>query len=82
MANFILPHIDDRLLVTTEAGERVEHLGTRSSYTYQLEAFTAAVREGARMPTDSDDAVVTMLMVDECYRALGLEPRQRSPLVP
>ena len=82
VANFILPHIDDRLLVTTEAGERVEHLGTRSSYTYQLEAFTAAVREGARMATDSDDAVVTMLMVDECYRALGLGPRPRSSLVP
>jgi len=80
VANFILPHLDDRLLVKTDAGERVEHLGTRSSYTYQLEAFIASIREGVRMPTDSDDAVVTMRLIDECYRALGLEPRPRSSL--
>jgi predicted dehydrogenase len=77
IANFILPNIDDRLFVKTEAGAHVEHLGTRSSYTYQLEAFRAYVREGIRMSTDSDDAVVTMRLVDQCYRAIGLEPRPR-----
>lgn len=76
-ANFILPHVDDRVLVRTAAGERVEHLGNRSSYTYQLEAFAAAVRSGASMPTDSDDAVETMRLIDECYRAAGFEPRAR-----
>ena len=76
-ANFILPHVDDRLLVRTDAGERVEHLGNRSSYTYQLEAFTAAVRTGAAMPTDSDDAVMTMQLIDQCYRTAGFEPRPR-----
>ncbi len=78
VANFILPHLDDRLLVRTVAGERVERLGTRSSYTYQLEAFIAAIRGGIGMPTDSDDAVITMRMIDQCYRAIGLEPRPRS----
>ncbi len=77
IANFIQPHLDDRLLVKTAAGERVEHLGRRSSYTYQLEAFIAAVRTGARMPTDSDDAVETMSLIDRCYRAAGFEPRPR-----
>jgi predicted dehydrogenase len=77
VANFILPHIDDRVLVTTAAGQRVEHLGRRSSYTYQLDAFTAAVRTGAPMPTDSDDAVETMRLIDRCYRAAGFEPRAR-----
>ena len=75
--NFILPHIDDRLVVKTDAGESVEHLGTRSSYTSQLEAFTAAVRTGAPMPTDSDDAVATMRLIDATYRAAGFEPRPR-----
>ena len=77
VANFVLPHTDDRLFVKTAAGERVEHLGTRSSYTYQLEAFTALVRSGVPMPTDSDDAVQTMELIDKCYRAVGLEPRPR-----
>ena len=77
VANFILPHRDDRLLVRIGTDERVEHLGNRSSYTYQLEAFTAAVRTGAPMPTDSDDAVATMQMIDRVYRAAGFEPRPR-----
>lgn len=75
--NFILPHVDDRVIVRTDTGERVEHLGTRSSYTYQLEAFAAAVRAGAPMPTDSDDAVETMRLIDRCYRAAGFQPRAR-----
>jgi predicted dehydrogenase len=75
--NFILPHIDDRVVVATDAGRRVEHLGTRSSYTWQLEAFTAAVRAGVPIPTDSDDAVRTMRLIDACYRAAGMVPRAR-----
>lgn len=82
VSNFVLPHTDDRLLVKTAAGERVEHLGTRSSYTYQLEAFTALVRHGVPMPTDSDDAVRTMELIDQCYRTIGLEPRPRHRSAP
>src|SRR5690606_10621291 len=44
--NFVLPQRDDRVVVRTADGERTERLGTRSSYTYQLEAFAARVREG------------------------------------
>lgn len=80
-ANFVLPHLDDRLLVSSEDGERVEHLGTRTSYTYQLEAFTAWVRAGGPFPTDSADAVLTMRLIDRCYEAIGLGRRPRSPRV-
>ncbi len=79
--NFVLPHLDDRLLVNTADGEHVEHLGKRSSYTYQLEAFTASVREGVPSPTDGDDAVATMTLIDQCYEAIGLGRRPRSPRV-
>jgi predicted dehydrogenase len=75
---FVEPHTDDRVVITTAAGERVEKLGTRSSYTYQLEAFIAAVRTGAAVPTDPDDAVATMRLIDDCYWAAGLRPRQTS----
>jgi predicted dehydrogenase len=77
VVNFVEPHRDDRLLVRTPAGERVEHHGTRSSYTYQLEAFARSVREGAPFPVGVDDAVATMRMVDACYTAAGLRPRPR-----
>ncbi len=66
---------DDRLVLTSGAGRRTEHCGDATSYTYQLRAFIAAVREGAPFRTDADDAVATMSLIDSCYRALGLEPR-------
>ncbi|MFD9327067.1 Gfo/Idh/MocA family protein [Streptomyces sp. NPDC060065] len=75
--NFVLPHRDDRVVVRTGDGERTERLGTRSSYTYQLEAFAARVREGVPLPLDADDALATMTLIDECYRAAGFEPRPR-----
>jgi len=77
--HFVGPQNDDRLVVRTAAGERTEHLGTRPSYAYQLEAFVSAVREGSPMLTGSDDAVVTMGLIDDCYRAAGLEPRPARP---
>ncbi|MDQ1014649.1 Gfo/Idh/MocA family protein [Streptomyces afghaniensis] len=76
--NFVLPQLDDRIVVRTPEGERTEHLGTRSSYTYQLEAFAARVRDGAALPLDADDAVTTMQLIDDCYRAAGFEPRPRT----
>ncbi|MEU6141941.1 Gfo/Idh/MocA family oxidoreductase [Streptomyces sp. NPDC047081] len=78
--NFVLPHLDDRLVVRTAEGERTERLGTRSSYTYQLEAFAARVREGAPLSLDADDALATMTLIDECYRAAGFEPRPRTTI--
>jgi predicted dehydrogenase len=73
--NFVQPHLDDRVVVDVGPDRRVEHLGTRSSYIHQLEAFIAAVRHGAPMPTDADDAVATMRLIDDCYLAAGLDPR-------
>ncbi|MFE0628395.1 Gfo/Idh/MocA family protein [Streptomyces sp. NPDC058864] len=78
---FVLPHTDDRVVVRTPDGERVEELGKRTSYTYQMEAFAATLREGAPLPTDADDAVESMRMIDACYRAAGFEPRPRSAAV-
>jgi predicted dehydrogenase len=78
--DFIEPHLDDRLVVETPAGAATEHLGTRSSYTYQLEAFIAALRGGPAMVTSSADSVLTMQLIDECYRAAGLQPRPRISL--
>jgi predicted dehydrogenase len=77
-ANFAVPHRDDRIRVTVDGTEREERPGQRPSYAYQLEAFAAAVRDGAPVPTDADDAVATAELIDECYRAAGFAPRPRS----
>lgn len=62
-------------LTREHEGDVVEHLGNRSSYTYQLEAFTAAVRDGAPVATDAAFSVANMEAVDAAYRAAGLDPR-------
>lgn len=73
--NFIKPHEDDRLTVRSAADERVERLGTRTSYSYQLEAFVAHVADGAPLPVDGRDAMANMTMIDAAYRAAALPLR-------
>ncbi len=76
IANFIKVSSDDRLIVRRSGvAERVEHLGTRSSYHFQLDALTAAVREGTAFPTDAVDGVRNLELIDTCYRRAGLSPR-------
>ena len=72
---FITPSNDDRLTITTPAGTTVERLGTKASYTHQLEAFAAHVEHGAPLPFGTADAVANMAFVDAAYRAAGLQPR-------
>ena len=79
--DFPRPHLDDRIVVSGPDGERVEELGRRSSYTYQLEALAAHLRTGDPLLTDADDAVANMELIDATYRAAGLSPRPRHESV-
>ncbi|MFZ4485996.1 MAG: Gfo/Idh/MocA family protein [Candidatus Nanopelagicales bacterium] len=74
--NLLAPPDDDRITVTIGGAERVERLGTRTSYTYQLEVFTQWIREGGSIPTDADDAVENMRMIDAVYEMSGLGIRR------
>ena len=78
LANFVKPAWDDRLVVTTSSGRRVEHLGTRPSYDYQLTALAAHLRGGAAFPLDLDDAVTQARLIDQVYEAAGFPLRPRS----
>ena len=76
---FPVPAEDDTLhWRRTGSEDVVEHLGRRTSYTFQLEAFAAAVREGAPVVTDVDFSVANMELVDAAYRLAGMEPRRPS----
>ena len=79
--NFIKVSTDDRLVVRlTGEPERVEHLGTRSSYHHQLDALTAAVRRGTPFPTDAADGVLNLELIDTCYRLAGLPLRPSTTI--
>jgi predicted dehydrogenase len=75
--SFVRPDLDDRLIINAGGPSREERLGQRSSYTYQLEAFAAHLRDGVPLPIDVEDAVENMRLIDACYRAAGLGPRPR-----
>lgn len=73
--DFIKPNEDDRLTLQTPQGTTVERLGTRASYTYQLEAFADHVENGTALPFGTADAVANMTMIDAAYRAAGMDHR-------
>ena len=75
--NPIGPHIGyHRLTVETVKGRKSERVNGEATYTCQLRAFERAVREGAPIPTDGEDGVKNMAVIDAIYQAAGLEPRE------
>jgi predicted dehydrogenase len=79
------PQYFNRLVVTRRDPQsgaerrRRERVKGDATYTYQLRAFVAAVRDGAPFPTTTADAIANMRVIDACYRAAGLEPRLPTP---
>lgn len=77
VSNPLMPQLFHRIRVRTTAGTRAEKVERKpSTYAAQLSAFVAAVRGGESFPTNVDDAVANMQVIDACYRAAGLSPRE------
>lgn len=74
---FVVPSWDDRVIVNVDGKNRVEHLGTLSSYTYQLIALANAIDFGTKLVTDHEDAVINMDLIDAAYLVAGLPIRPR-----
>jgi predicted dehydrogenase len=74
--NYLMPNLFHRL--TWHAGGRThrERVPGDATYTHQLRAFVAAVRDGAPVPTSATDSIANMRVIDDIYRAAGLAPRQ------
>jgi predicted dehydrogenase len=72
------PQAGHRLTVKLKGQRRVERFDRRPSYEYQLEAFANAVLRGEPFPTTADDAVATLRVIDDIYRAAGLPVRRPS----
>jgi predicted dehydrogenase len=74
--NFVAPQIYNRLKVVVDGKTVVrERVRGDASYVAQLKAFVAAVRDGRPFPTTPRDAVTTMQLIDDIYRAAGLPVR-------
>jgi predicted dehydrogenase len=73
--NYLAPHIYHRLTIKTPSGTRHEKVRGEPTYTYQLRAFTDAVLHGGPVLTSADDAVITMGLIDDVYRAADMPIR-------
>jgi predicted dehydrogenase len=74
--NMQAPQIWNRVTIRTSGVRTHERVRGEPTYNYQLRAFHAAVTDGTAIPTSPPDAVANMRVIDDVYRAAGLEPRQ------
>jgi predicted dehydrogenase len=61
--------------VTVDGRRRRERVAGDPTYTCQLRAFVAAVREGTPPLTPPADSVANMTVIDDIYRKAGLPLR-------
>jgi predicted dehydrogenase len=70
------PHTFHRMIVRGPESRRKERFTRTPTYQYQLRAFVGAALRGEPILTGPDDSIATMRVIDDCYRAAGMEVRQ------
>ena len=76
--NPLVPQNGHSIELTRGGKTSIETCDRRSTYGYQLDAFIRAVEHGEAQPTDADDAVKQMRLIDRCYEAAGMRRRGES----
>jgi predicted dehydrogenase len=75
VCNPFAPHFYHRLSLRTPSGRTAERVAGDATYTHQLRAFVAAVRDRTPTPTDPPHAIANMTVIDAVYRTAGLPVR-------
>lgn len=75
--NPFAPHFYHRLTVRTADRTSSERVPGDATYTHQLRAFVAAVRDGTPTPTDPPHAIANMEVIDAVYGKAGMPVRGR-----
>jgi predicted dehydrogenase len=73
--NPTMPKLFHRFVVKSATGTRRESFPKVATYTCQLEAFAAAVLDGAPILTPPSDSIANMRVIDAVYAAAGMRPR-------
>ena len=69
------PQLYHRMKVTADGKSRVERFPRRPTYEYQLDAFAAAVLDGADTLTPPSESIANMRVIDAIYGAAGMKVR-------
>ncbi len=78
--NFVAPQIFNWVRVSTKDGTRRERISGPASYTAQLRAVVDAVGDGTPLPTEGEDSIANMRVIDAIYGAAGLPMRRPTAL--
>jgi predicted dehydrogenase len=70
------PQYFNRFTVISDGRKRREGIKGRATYAYQLDAFAGAVLRGEPTLTPPAESIANMRIIDDIYRAAGMEPRQ------
>ena len=73
--NPLVPHLFHEIKLEADGETTTETLTKRTSYDYQLDAFVRALNTGEKLPTDAEDAIKQMRLIDNAYRAAGMKVR-------
>ena len=68
-------HYGHKLIIRGQDGTKAEDFGDRSSYSYQLNEVAEVLRGGRTIRTPAEAGLATMRVMDDVYRAAGLQPR-------
>ena len=74
--NPVAPQYFHRFTVKVGGRTRRERIRGGSTYSYQLAAFAAAVLRGEPTLTPPAESIANMRVIDDIYRAAGMEPRR------
>jgi predicted dehydrogenase len=80
VVNPLAPQRGSSLDVSIGSDIVTHEVATTATYRHQLEAFRDAVEHGAPFPTTLEAGWEMMQLIDDCYRAAGLEPRPADPV--
>ena len=73
--NPLVPHLFHEIKLEVDGETSTETLTKRTSYDFQLDAFVRALNTGEKLPTDAEDAIKQMRLIDNAYRAAGMKVR-------
>jgi predicted dehydrogenase len=75
VANPLAPQMGNNLVIQTRGGRSSGPVEAGQTYVHMLRAFADHVVHGLPFPTQGDDSVANMTVIDAIYRAAGLPPR-------
>ncbi len=71
--NIVFPSNGHSLRLTLDGVPHVSTVAGRTTYDHQLDAVLAALRNGTPLPTEGDDPIGNMAVIDAIYATAGFE---------